>query len=130
MRNISKIIVHCSDSDYPHHDNIEIIRKWHVEERKWKDIGYHYVITKNGIIFCGRRLETAGAHCRGHNWDSIGICLTGKKIFSEEQFEALRCLVNNLRLTLGTLPVFPHNFYDKGKTCPNFDLEKDAGLKS
>ena len=83
MRDINSIIVHCSDSNIKSHDNIETIRKWHVDERGWSDIGYHYVITQDGVVHEGRPLSRRGAHARGHNVGSIGICLTGKSLFTK-----------------------------------------------
>src|SRR5678809_728655 len=75
MRKINKIIVHCSDSDVKGHDDISIIRGWHVNERNFNDVGYHYFIKWNGTIQTGRALDIVGAHCYGHNKDSIGCLL-------------------------------------------------------
>ena len=70
----NEIIVHCSATkEYKDYD-VEDIRKWH-KERGFKDIGYHFVITRDGIIQRGRPMSQFGAHCRGHNKNSIGICL-------------------------------------------------------
>jgi hypothetical protein len=52
------------------------IRKYHVEHNKWRDIGYHLVVRKNGEVEFGRALWTTGAHTEGAN-DTIGICVTG-----------------------------------------------------
>jgi hypothetical protein len=117
-----KIIVHCSDSDHAHHNNIEAIRHWHKNENKWVDIGYHFVILQDGTIKHGRPLNKIGAHCRGQNHNSVGICLTGKTKFSKEQFKSLTDLCMAMRLIYGYLPTLPHNFYDENKTCPNFNL--------
>jgi N-acetyl-anhydromuramyl-L-alanine amidase AmpD len=117
-----KIIVHCSDSDYATHDNLETIRFWHKNERNFSDIGYHFVILKDGTISHGRELNLIGAHCKDQNHDSIGICLTGKKKFSNEQYNALTNLCAAMKLIYGDLQVLPHNFYNKHKTCPNFSL--------
>lgn len=117
-----KIIVHCSDSDYGHHDNIEAIRHWHKDENGWEDIGYHFVILQDGEIKHGRGLPFQGAHCKGQNHDSIGICLTGKTKFTKEQYKALTNLCMAMGLIYGYLPTLPHNFYSETKTCPNFNL--------
>lgn len=123
MRKINKIIIHCSDSDLEIHDNVETIRKWHVEERNWKDIGYHYVVTKNGNVHQGRPLKEAGAHTFGHNDDSIGVCLTGREEFSASQFFSLAWLVRDLLEQFPEcMKVLPHNYYSDNKTCPNFNL--------
>lgn len=124
MRTIKKIIIHCSASDKVIHDNIETIRSWHIFERGFSDIGYHYLITKNGSVKLGRDIHIQGAHCSHENHDSIGICLTGLNYFSENQFSSLRIIVRELMQEFGLAPIdiYPHNHFNKGKTCPNFDI--------
>ena len=124
MRNINIIVVHCSDSDYLRHDNVDTIRQWHVEERGWSDIGYHYLITKDGEVHVCRPIERMGAHVVGYNKSSIGICLTGKKKFSQEQFESLRelCLELSEQFGLERFDILHHRDLDSKKTCPNFNL--------
>lgn len=127
MRKIEKIILHCSDSDHPHHDNIEAIRRWHVNERGWIDIGYHYVITKDGSTYVGRPVETPGAHCKGHNETSIGICLTGRDVFSKEQFLSTSILIRGLQSTFSLTrftSLYFHSELSENKTCPNFTLKQ------
>lgn len=123
MRDLHKIIVHCSASDKTEHDNIETIRKWHVVENGWDEIGYHYVITRDGTVNMTRELRKVGAHCVGHNLDSIGICLTGHFTFTPDQFFSLAWLINDLLNDNPSIAeVRPHNYYNKDKTCPNFEL--------
>lgn len=69
-----ELIIHCSDSKYAKH-GVEAIRQWHIE-RGWSDIGYHFVIERNGALKKGRDLDRVGAHTLGHNKD-IGLCLCG-----------------------------------------------------
>lgn len=120
MRELKKIIVHCSDSDKPEHDNIGEIRRWHLI-RGWDDVGYHFFITKNGNIEKGRDVSIAGAHTKGHNHDSIGICLSGKKTFTNDQFISLGMLLQVLFFEYGDMKIYPHNAFNRLKTCPNFD---------
>ena len=123
MREIKKVIVHCSASDNPKHDNVETIRKWHVDENGWKDIGYHFIITKNGDVHKCRDISEVGAHCKGENLDSIGVCLTGNDNFSPDQYFSLAWLLNGILNDITTIEVVkPHNHYNEDKTCPNFDL--------
>lgn len=75
MRKINKVILHCSDSDYANHDDIKVIKEWHLA-RKFNDVGYHYFIRKDGLIQKGRDITIIGAHCKGQNKSSIGICLS------------------------------------------------------
>lgn len=125
MRQVDLIIIHCSASDLDVHDEIGVIRLWHIQ-RGFKDIGYHYFLKKNGIVQVGRNEETIGAHAEGHNKNSIGICLSGLNEFTKLQFESLRKLLIDIlnRHKLTTLDVLPHKAFNKNKTCPNFDLEK------
>jgi len=97
MRTINKIIVHCSATPEGRDVSPEEITRWHVEENGWSDVGYHFIITLDGVVHYGREVERAGAHVRGHNSDSIGICYVGgldenfiaKDTRTEEQKEAL-----------------------------------------
>ena len=82
--------------------NSEIIKRWHVEERGWSDIGYHYVILADGKIEQGRPINRIGAHTRAgkRNYTSIGICLVGNFQYdtvAPEQLQATIQLVNKLR---------------------------------
>lgn len=124
MRVINLVVIHCSDSDIPSHDNIDTIRKWH-HERGWKDIGYHYFIDKTGNVYTGRLEEHIGAHVKGYNSRSIGICLSGRDKFTDEQFRSLERLSLDIlkRYGLSKLDVLAHCDLDAFKTCPNFDLE-------
>jgi len=121
MRIIDRHILHCSDSDF---GDVNIIRKWHVEERGWSDIGYHFVIRQDGVIEIGRPVEIMGAHCKGLNRNSIGTCLIGVDEFTEEQFISLRKLHKTLQATYGKLAVNGHNEFSSTKTCPNFNVKE------
>ena len=122
MRQINEIIIHCSDSDVQAHDDIRIIRKWHVEERGWRDVGYHYFIRKDGVIQRGRALDQIGAHCGGHNRASVGICLSGRSEFTDVQFCSLHELLKDLYNEFGKIRTVGHYAYSE-KTCPNFNVE-------
>lgn len=126
MRKINLLVIHCSDSDVPAHDSIDVIRRWHVEERKFSDIGYHFVITKDGTVHPGRPEEQVGAHCAGHNTGTLGICLCGRREFTEEQFSALEKLCFELCRKYGIekSDIVGHHELDPKKTCPNFDVQK------
>lgn len=125
MRNINSIILHCSDSDVKSHDNTATIRKWHVDERGFTDIGYHYIITKDGTIHECRPEKKAGAHAKGWNGKSLGICLTGKEMFSPDQIESLIILIKFLKKKYrGVKKVLGHCEVSS-KTCPNFDYKSE-----
>lgn len=123
MREINKLIIHCSDSPQGRGDDADTIRRWH-KERGWSDIGYHYVIVEDGDIQVGRDLERSGAHAKGHNSNSIGICLIGQTSFTDEQFVSLGTLVIGMmeQFNVKIEDVIGH--YDvSSKTCPNFNVK-------
>ncbi len=123
-RKINRIVIHCSASETM--VDIDAIRAFHVAKppkgNGWKDIGYHMVIKKDGTIQFGRTENTIGAHCAGHNEDSLGICLAGLTQFTIPQLEAMRTLVRHL-MEKHSIPienVLGHYELDvHGKTCPN-----------
>lgn len=66
-RDIREIIVHCTATPAGRDYTVDDIRKWHLQ-RGFSDIGYHYVIYRDGSVHEGRPVTMAGAHCTGHNW--------------------------------------------------------------
>ena len=77
MRTITLIIIHCSATPEGKSLSAEACRQDHIRHRGFRDIGYHFYITRDGEIHPGRPLEKVGAHCRNHNAHSIGICYEG-----------------------------------------------------
>jgi N-acetylmuramoyl-L-alanine amidase len=124
-RKITKISVHCSDSDYPHHDNVETLTDWHVNGNGWKSVGYHFIITKQKPrCRAGRDLEITPAAVYGHNTGMIAICLTGKYKFSKSQFKRLRELIRHIESWYDyKLEIKEHRYWDNGRSCPNFKLK-------
>lgn len=134
MREITEIILHCSDSDF---GNRFLIDKWH-KVRGWDGIGYHVVFLngfsgpstkyqkgQDGQIEYGRDFEIQGAHCLGHNQTSIGIVLIGKSHFTSRQlFDALPNFLIYLfnRFNLSPARLFGHYEFNQNKTCPNFNM--------
>lgn len=136
-RRYTKIIVHCSDTPASADVGVKEIRQWHTlpppRGRGWKDIGYNYVIRRNGTVELGRdtdrdgsTLDEIGAHAAGHNATSVGVCLVGGKggfNFTFKQLTALMQLIEDLREDIPTInEVIGHTDVDSGKTCPNFDV--------
>lgn len=131
LKDITIIVLHCSDSDYQQHDNIETIRDWH-RAQGFDDVGYHYVVTKSGRVEIGRPLTTVGAHVKGHNFESVGICLTGAHQFSDAQFASAARLIDHLVDVLPSLKtqygIVAHRIFNKNKTCPNYEIKKVLDL--
>lgn len=126
MRAINSLIVHCSATPDDRDITAADIRRWH-KARGWRDIGYHFVIRRNGAIEFGRKLEIAGAHVKGHNSDSIGVCLIGDTKFNPEQFAALKELHGLLKRIYPDIEHYGHHDFTTLKTCPNFDVEDYLG---
>jgi N-acetylmuramoyl-L-alanine amidase len=76
VRQIKRIIWHCSATREGVDVSVDTIRSWH-KDRGFSDIGYHYVILLDGSVRDGRPIERVGAHVERHNLDSIGICYVG-----------------------------------------------------
>lgn len=129
MRPIRRIFVHCADTPPSMDIGAAEIRKWHVEERKWKDIGYHAVIRRDGTVEAGRPEEEPGAHAVGHNADSLAVCLVGGKgrngkpecNFTMAQWLALNSVLTNWRAKYPGVTVLGHNDVEPGKSCPSFN---------
>lgn len=130
MRPIDAIIIHCSYTFADMDTDAAEIKRWHVEDNNWHDIGYHYVIRRSGEVEEGRSLERAGAHVAGHNARTIGVCLVGGKAraphpgtnFTAAQWESLRNLVATLKAQFPSAEIRGHYEYDRHKTCPTFDV--------
>lgn len=131
MRKITRIVIHCSATPPTMNIGVEEIRQWHIA-RGWSDIGYHYVITRNGTVEPGRPIKRPGAHVKGHNRDSIGICLVGginekgkpDSNFTFAQFLQLDNLICRLEEEYGKLEILGHrDLPEVSKDCPCFDVK-------
>lgn len=136
MRPISKLIVHCSATPPDMDVGVAEIRRWHVEGNGWADIGYHWVIRRNGDLEAGRPEARQGAHCaaQGGNIASIGVCMVGgvrrqggklvvEDNFTPSQYDTLRKFVRD---KVGTYPIdtiLGHRDLDPGKACPSFSVK-------
>lgn len=135
MKKRPGVIIHCSYTPHDMDIGVAEIRRWHVEGRKWSDIGYHYVIRRSGMVQPGRPLSRNGAHAKGYN-DRIGVCLVGGKgkdgrlaaNFTRAQWAALDRLLNQLQREHGFRPedILGHNQVSR-KRCPGFDVKAYIG---
>lgn len=76
-RTITEIIIHCTATPEGKDVTVEQLRNEHVKNRGFSDIGYHYVVYRNGHVMDGRDVDKVGAHCTNHNAHSIGIAYVG-----------------------------------------------------
>ena len=127
-RQITDIIIHCTDTRAGVNYTVEQCRADHIK-RGWSDIGYHYLIYRDGTIHQGRDVDIAGAHCEGHNAKSIGVCYVGGKggdTRTLAQKAALINLLTDLKKLYPTARIVGHRDYDQhGKTCPSFDAKTE-----
>ena len=131
-RNIKEIIVHCSATAEGKDFTVAQIRQWHLQ-RGFTDIGYHYVIYRDGSVHVGRSEEVSGAHCTGHNTISIGVCYIGgcasdgktpKDTRTDAQKAALVKLLKELKVKYPNARIYPHYKF-ANKACPSFNAEKE-----
>ena len=131
-RDIKELIVHCSATPEGKDYSVDTIRQWHLQ-RGFSDIGYHYVIYRDGSIHIGRDESIIGAHCTGHNTNSIGICYIGgcasdgktpKDTRTEAQKNSLLKLLSELKKKYPKAVIHSHKDY-ANKACPSFDATKE-----
>jgi N-acetyl-anhydromuramyl-L-alanine amidase AmpD len=136
------IVVHCSATGPAADIGVAQIAQWH-KQRGFDAVGYHYVIRRNGTLETGRRESEIGAHVRGHNANSIGVCLAGgvdakgkpENNFTPAQFSTLETLLGELKgryphaRILGHRDLSPDKNGDGRitpdefiKACPSFDV--------
>ena len=150
MREIKEVILHCTATPKDRKLTVKEIRKWHVKQRGWEDIGYHFIIHQDGTIERGRNIDKIGAHTWGNNYGSIGVAYCGgveKKIkkssdkekpkskttivskdtMTKEQEFSFRNLFEMLEVIFGELKLRGHNDYNKAKDCPGFNMRDKFG---
>ncbi len=121
-KNIKLLVVHCSDSEDDENLNAIDIHKMHLSFG-WDGIGYHKVITRSGKIENGRPEYWIGAHVRGKNDVSLGVCLIGKTSFTKKQFTSLERVLKKWKTLYPNAKIIGHkDIGNTNKTCPNFDV--------
>lgn len=141
-RTINEIIVHCTATPEGKDYTVADITRWH-KQRGFATIGYHYVIYRDGKILSGRDINTAGAHCTGHNAHSIGVVYIGgmdaankqpADTRTEAQRKSLLALLQRLVKMYPKAKVYGHRELSRDqngdgiispwefeKACPSFD---------
>ena len=131
-RSITEIIVHCTATPEGKDYTVDDIRRWH-RQRGFADIGYHYIVHRNGHVEEGRDVDLVGAHCTGHNAHSIGICYIGGMDSANEKPKDTRTLQQKAML-MSTLidlkklypnaKIYGHRDF-ANKACPSFNATKE-----
>ena len=132
MRLVKEIIIHCSATREGQQVSVDTIRDWHLA-KGWNDIGYHFYIDLDGTINKGRDIDKMGAHCKGHNRNSIGICYCGgveadgktpKDTRTQEQKDSLLNVLKTLKAMYPEAVIYSHNEF-AAKACPSFDATEE-----
>lgn len=132
MRKITEIIVHCSATRAGQEVSKKVIERWH-RVRGFACIGYHWLVHLDGRVEAGRPEWRIGAHCRGHNARSVGVCYIGGVLAdgrtpadtrTPAQKEGLRRLVAELQQRYPGATVHGHREF-AAKACPCFDVQAE-----
>lgn len=126
------IVVHCSATRALSKIDAKAIDQIHRQDKGYLMIGYHFVIKTDGTIQEGRPLDTIGAHVKGYNDCSVGVCLIGGidvhgkscNNFTEEQLRSLESLLLFLQDKYKDAEILGHrDFKGVSKDCPCFDVK-------
>jgi len=124
------LFVHCSATKPTMDIGVREIRQWH-KEQGWLDVGYHFVIRRDGTVEEGRNIDAVGSHVKDHNHNSVGICLVGgvdssnkfTANFTPSQMHSLRTLLDDLKVKYPNASIRAHHDVAP-KACPSFDLKR------
>ena len=136
-RSISLIVIHCSATRVTQDFTFEQLEACHLA-RGFKSIGYHYYITKDGVVYPGRPESEVGAHARHYNAHSIGICYEGglddegrpADTLTRAQYDTMWNLLRKLKITFPQAQIVGHRDLPgtTPKECPCFDAAKKFPL--
>ena len=135
MREINKVIIHCSATPNFKDVPFKTIDRWH-KKRGFRDratgihCGYHRLFQPSGLIEVGRPVTSIGAHCRGQNRNAIGLCVIGNGLTTEKQLENVldECWKLQMEYDLSPENFRGHYEFTKRKTCPAFDMRMFRAL--
>lgn len=132
-RKINLIVVHCTATEEGKDYTVEWIRKIH-KNKGYADIGYHYVIYRDGSLHIGRDVNLVGAHARNHNANSIGVCYVGgcpkgdthhnKDTRTDAQKKTMLALLKKLKKLYPYAQIVGHKNVN-ATGCPSFDAKTE-----
>ena len=128
LHHVRYLIIHCSATRCDRSYSLAALRRQHVDINRWDDIGYHYYITRDGTVHTSRPSTQVGAHCHGHNHESLGICYEGGLLpdgrpadtRTEAQKESLQQLLLHLKALYPGASIKGHYEMGAKKACPCF----------
>ena len=119
---IDMLVVHCSDTPDDLPLGARDIQAMHLGFG-WDGVGYHRIIGRDGVIEHGRPDYWIGAHVKGFNDVSLGVCLIGRHHFTDAQMQALETVLRDWKTAYPAAEIVGHCDFDyTDKTCPNFDV--------
>ena len=122
--NIRYLVVHCADTSDEQQLDARDIHRMHLGFG-WHGVGYHRIICRDGSVQNGRPDFWIGAHVKGFNEVSLGVCLIGRNNFTSAQFNSLENLLREWKNDYPAAVICGHCDFDyTDKTCPNFDVAK------
>lgn len=131
-RPIRLVVIHCTDTPTGRAVSVDEIRRWHVKERGFLDIGYHRIVLLDGQVALGRDMEIVGAHAAGFNANSLGFVYVGRDEINPEQrvslvrITALACSMNKID-PFDSRPSYGvkghRSELTKNGSCPGFDMD-------
>lgn len=124
------IFVHCSATKASMNVGLREIRQWH-KEQGWLDVGYHFIIRRDGTIEEGRPVDVVGSHVKDWNSKSVGVCLVGgiddkgkfEANFTPSQMQSLKEKLADLKDMYPDAEVKAHHDVAP-KACPSFNLSR------
>lgn len=133
-RKITEIVIHCSATPEGSDYTVDDLRRWH-KQQGYSDVGYHYIVYRNGQLVAGRDVDVSGAHVSGHNAHTIGICYIGgvdaatrnpKDTRTLQQKARILSLLVDLRKLYPYAKILGHrDFAGVTKACPSFDVKTE-----
>ena len=132
MRHIDLIVVHCSATPCNRRYTVMQLIRDHAE--RFGFTGYHYYITRDGTVTQTRHEQLVGAHAKGYNSHSLGICYEGGlDIFghpaetrTRKQKQALLTLLKRLMAAHPDARILGHrDLPGVHKACPCFDAQTE-----
>lgn len=126
LQSVEYLVIHHSASN-PRLTTVGTIREWHVKDRGWDDIGYHWVVTDDGHIWTGRDLTKQGAHAPKVNSCSWGVCVVGDNTkqgweWNHDQEDALLELIDAVRVIVPGIKIIGHRDTGQATECPGLDV--------
>ena len=131
MRNIDLIVIHCSATRCNKRYRVTALIRDHFD--RFGFTGYHYYITRNGIVYQTRHEQLVGAHAKGYNQHSLGVCYEGgldalgkpADTRTAAQKRAMSKLIRQLKERYPNAKVVGHrDLPNVHKDCPCFDVSK------